>query len=157
MLSASTSFTDNLAIYQLFKITGLKLDIQRNISETAYSTVFTTSTIPSVFIAFLPAATSTNSSVNLLQSSSAFEIDPQVTNRQRVSFQYSPLFAYNSGTSAVGSTFLYGMYNILSTNYTNMPGEIAMISNNSTLAASISATLFTVTIYIDCEFAQDYP
>jgi hypothetical protein len=157
MLAASNGFVDNLAIYQLFRITGLKLDVQRNISESAYSTVFTSSVLPSIFFGFLPAATSTNASVNLLQSSNSFEVDPQVTIRQRVSFTYAPIFSYNTGSNAVGSTFMYGMWNILSNNYTNMPGELAVSSNNTTIAASIAASLYTVTIYIDCEFSQDYP
>jgi hypothetical protein len=154
ILAASTPFADSVTDYQFFKITGVKMDVQRTLLEQVALT-YASNTIPTIFTAFVPSLSATAVTAgSLTQSSYAFEVDPNVTTRQRVSFNFPPFFAYSNITNAAGSTHLYGMWNIFNSDYSNMPGEFA-VSNTSSGNALILSNLYLCTFYIDVAFASD--
>jgi len=153
ILSASAPFTDQLGYYSLFRITGVKLDVNRLQSENI-SSVFANGLFPPVFLAFLPMYTSTTPSTNLPESSIAFEVDPLISTRQRVAYTFPPHLTIPLSTSNVAH--MYGMWNALGNNYTTMPGEIAVVTPASTGSALSIAYLYQITISIDVEFACDY-
>lgn len=153
-LAQIPTFTSQIARYGLWRITGVKLDVQRIITETEISLVYTNGVMPTIFCMFSPGTTGTSSGISSQNLSNSVEVDGLLTERQRMNFLFPPLFAYSSSGTSSGSQHMYGMWNVLNTNYTNIPGEIVVQTNNSTLASSANP-LYTATIYIDVEFAQD--
>jgi hypothetical protein len=154
ILAASIPFADIVTDYNFFKITGVKMDVQRVLLEQVALT-YASNTIPTIFLGFIPSLTNTSPVAGALaQSSYAFQVDPLVTTRQRVSFRFPPFFAYNNTTNAAGSTHLYGMFNSFNGDYANMPGEMGL-SNTSSGNALIVSNLYNVTFYVDCTFASD--
>jgi hypothetical protein len=159
ILQASDTFGDFLTNYGLFRITGIKMDVQRTVSDAQLILVYPTllGSFPPAFVLFAPNQTSTGASIqNVRESSVTCEIDPFVSTRQRVSFNFPPMFCYNNSSTAIGSTHAYGMWNSLTSSYINMPGELLVASTNTSVNAVSTTPIYAVTAYIDCEFAYDY-
>jgi hypothetical protein len=158
ILSGSTVFVDNFNTYTFFKIVGVKIEIQRSIPEagTAIVGVFASGVLPPLFALFAPSYTSTGALSPLPQCSAAIEFDPFVSERQKGSWNYPPILAYNNATTSIGSIHHYGMWNTLTSNYTNMPGSIQISPPTGGANALTSTNLFMVTITVDVEFACDY-
>lgn len=151
------SFQANITIYNLFRIVGVKVDIQRVINDQEVDTVYTAGTLSPVFVLFTPNFTSTTPSGNELQSSVAFEADPFVETKQLCAFIYSPILAYNNNVNTTGNVHLYGMWNSLNSNYVNMPGQIGIFPSVTANTATGVHILYQITVSIDCEFSMDYP
>jgi len=159
ILNTSLPFQDSAAKYTLFRITGIKIDVQRIIpqSGTQISGVFLNGTIPPLFSLFAPTYTSTNPLTALPQCSAAVEFDPFVESRQRASFSIEPIFAYSNSSTQIGNNHLYGMWNILSaTNFINMPGSMQILFPAYIAAALTTSVLYTYSVTVNCEFACDY-
>jgi hypothetical protein len=156
IFAASNTFGDNFGTYSIFKILSVKCDIQRIVPENNISTIYPSGNIPSFQSAFLPAYTSTGSFTPLHESSISFETDPFISIPQRVNYSYPPILAYNNTTNAIGSIHHYGMWNTLTSNYTNMPGQLSIQFSQTPGNALTNTQLFNITVYVDCEFALDY-
>jgi len=152
-----TSFQDNLSLYNLFRVVGVKVDVQRVISDQEIDTVYTAGTLSPVFVLFTPNFTSTTTSGNELQCSVAYEVDPFVMTKQLCGFNYSPILSINTTTNTAGNIHLYGLWNTLSGNYVNMPGQIGIFPGITANTASSVHILYIITVTIDCEFSMDYP
>lgn len=156
ILTVSSPFNDQVNRYTFWRITSVKLEVQRTLAESQISTVYANGEMPSLFLQFMPYFTSTTITGSaLIQSSTSFEVDPYITERQRVNYSYSPTLCWNNVGTSLASSYMYGMWNALSTSFGNMPGQIAINSANITNAL-ITKQLYIVTIYIDCEFAGDF-
>ncbi len=158
ILASSTVFVDSLAKYTLFRITGVKVEIQRTLPEagTAISGIFASATVPPIFALFSPTYTTTGSLPPLPQCSTSIQYDPFVMDRQRGSFNFPPIFAYNNNSTSAGSQHMYGQWNTLGALYTNMPGSVQIsppVGGSNALTATI---YWTCTVTVDCEFACDY-
>jgi len=151
------SFQANITIYNLFRIVGVKVDIQRVITEFEVDTAYTAGTLSPVFVLFTPNFTSTTPSGNELQSSVAYEADPFVMTKQLCSFIYNPILAYNNSVNTTGNVHLYGMWNTLNSNYVNMPGQIGIFPSVTANTATGVHLLYQITVTVDCEFSMDYP
>jgi hypothetical protein len=151
------SFQANITIYNLFRIVGVKVDVQRIINDQEIDTVYTAGTLSPVFIIFTPNFTSTTPSGNELQSSVAFEVDPFVETKQLCSFRFSPILSYNNNVNTTGNVHLFGMWNSLNSNYVNMPGQIGIFPSVTANTASGVHLLYQISVSIDCEFSMDYP
>jgi len=151
------SFQANMTIYNLFRIVDVKVDVNRVITEFEVDSVYTAGTLSPVYVIFAPNFTSTTPSGNELQSSVAFEVDPFVTVRQTCVFEYSPILAYNNSSSSSGNIHLFGMWNVLSSNYTNMPGQLGIFEAITASTATGVHLLYQITVTVDCEFSFDYP
>jgi hypothetical protein len=152
-----SSFQDNLSLYNLFRVVGVKVDVQRVITELEIDSVYTAGTLSPVFVIFTPNFTSTTTSGNIIQSSVAYEVDPFVTTRQLCGFNFSPILAINTTTNTAGNVFMYGMWNSLSGNYVNMPGQLGIFPSITANTATGVHILYQITVTVDCEFSMDYP
>jgi hypothetical protein len=151
------AFQNNISIYNLFRIVGVKVDITRVINSGEIDTVYTAGTLSPVFVIFTPNFTSTTPSGNELQSSVAYKANPFIQTEQQVSFTFPPLLAYNNGVNTTGNVHLFGMWNTLNSNYVNMPGQIGIFPGVTANTASGVHILYQINVTVDCEFGFDYP
>jgi hypothetical protein len=155
-LAACPLFVSALSSYQYFRINGIKLEVQRCLADSDITAVFPSSgALPTVFLNFsLYSTNSLPTTGAVIQSSTSLEVDPFVSTRQRVSFNFPPILAYNTTTNAAGSVFIYNAWNVLTSNYTNMPGAI-LLNNSNVGVATMASPLYTTTLFMDVEFAGD--
>jgi len=159
ILNASASFSDMLADYTLFRITGVKADINRIISDSNIPSIYPTGVLPPFFLLFQPNFTSVGGLTPLNQSSAAFQVDPTITEKQRVAFNFEPIFSQNSSSTYLqNANHFYGMWNAVTgtSSISNMPGQLSMIPVDNVSTATTNTPLYSLTVYVDVEFAGDF-
>jgi hypothetical protein len=147
-LVALADYTNLLGSYQMCRIRGLRLIVNRIIADNSLSAVYSNGVMPPLFIAYLPTQSSTTlSTVTAVES--ALKIDPFSVKAQSREWRLQP-FQGNGVVESVSTAFDITQW-FGTSGSTNLPGEL-VVSNSGNVNATNSTPLFSFTVEFDVEF-----
>jgi len=146
-LANSVDFQNMATAYQVCRILGVRVVVNRMISEPQLTSVF--SSISSMYIAYFPTvSSSTIAASGIYSAENALLISPFDNAAQSKYFKFPNIIA--PSTPAISLTQYFSVNNI-----SNVKGQFAIGSYGSASAASAS-NIFTVTFYFDVQFAVPF-
>jgi hypothetical protein len=147
-LQNASDFQNMATAYQVCRITGVTVVINRLISETQLTTVFPAG-ISSMYIAYYPTVSSTTIAASGIYSAeNAMLISPFNNRQSRKTFRFPNIIA--PSTPAISLTQFFSVNNI-----SNVKGQFS-IGSYGTGNASATSNIFTATFYFDVQFAVPF-